>query len=137
MEEWLRSHRSWSTVIANPIFQGSVNSHKDRAHSHLPTGLAGPPPFWIGPGLATGGGGFLFFSSSYLKMTIYNYTGDSKLSLSQLYQKESEPEPLSFASGLLLFLILIYFLGALSICLHSAHTYEMIMILSICMQKQS
>ena len=38
----------------------------ERKKSYLPTGLAGPPPFWIGPGLATGGGGFLFFSSSYL-----------------------------------------------------------------------
>ena len=39
---------------------------QDSGKSYLPTGLAGPPPFWIGPGLATGGGGFLFFSSSYL-----------------------------------------------------------------------
>ena len=31
MEEWLRSDRCWSTVIANPIFQGSINSHKEQS----------------------------------------------------------------------------------------------------------
>ena len=79
--------------------------------SYLPTGLAGPPPFWIGPGLATGGGGFLFFSSSYLGCKFIK-EGIRKL----FYYK---PDSLSLTSCLLLLLVLIYFLCSLCISLNT------------------